>query len=229
MFLPEVEVSAKHIPKTEYESMAKIYGKSINEDALMKEGNKSLLDVLKWNTTGLFYNNAKEWFFYHNKPSFLVIDGTVWNTGRSATDTLSLYQAQNSALQSIRTNNVLQVDILKGPMVGTLPVVSGKVGAMGMDLSAIIITTKSKTENADRNVALVRPIGYQRPVAFYNPKYEAPEDYALRQTVYWNPTLLIKDGKASVRFLANGAKRYRVTVEGVDSKGTLIHLQKEIE
>lgn len=229
MFLPEVEVSAKHIPKTEYESMAKIYGKSINEDALMKEGNKSLLDVLKWNTTGLFYNNAKEWFFYHNKPSFLVIDGTVWNTGRSATDTLSLYQAQNSALQSIRTNNVLQVDILKGPMVGTLPVVSGKAGAMGMDLSAIIITTKSKTENADRNVALVRPIGYQRPVAFYNPKYEAPEDYALRQTVYWNPTLLIKDGKASVRFLANGAKRYRVTVEGVDSKGTLIHLQKEIE
>ena len=98
-----------------------------------------------------------------------------------------------------------------------------------MDNSAIVITTKGTTRTLNNHVALVRPLGYQRPAAFYNPKFDAPEEYALRHTVYWNPTLRISNGKAIVQFMPNGAKKYRVTVEGVDRSGRLVHLEKETE
>ena len=230
VFLPEVEVNSKRVPKTEYENLAKINGKSISETELMNMGNKSIFDILRWATySGLMFDSSYNWFFYHMRPTYLVVDGTVWNTGGTAMDSLSLYMAQTTLLQSLRTRDVLQIDILKGAIVGTLPVISGNVRAMDMDLSAIVITTKGATESHDRHVALVRPLGYQRPAAFYNPKYAAPEEYALRQTVYWNPTLRIKNGKAVIQFMPNGAKKYRVTVEGVDKSSRLIHLEKETE
>ena len=230
VFLPEVEVNSKRVPKTEYENLAKINGKSINETELMNMGNKSIFDVLRWATySGLMFDSSYNWFFYHMRPTYLVVDGTVWNTGGTAMDSLSLYMAQTTLLQSLRTRDVLQIDILKGAIVGTLPVISGNVEAMNMDLSAIVITTKGTTRTHNNHVALVRPLGYQRPAAFYNPKYQVPEEYALRQTVYWNPTLRINNGKAVVQFMPNGAKKYRVTVEGVDKSSRLIHLEKETE
>ena len=171
VFLPEVEVNSKRVPKTEYENLAKINGKSISETELMNMGNKSIFDVLRWNAyPGLMFDSRYNWFFYHMRPTYLVVDGTVWNTGGTAMDSLSLYMAQTTLLQSLRTRDVLQIDILKGATVGTLPVISGNVEAMGMDLSAIVITTKGTTRTTNNHVALVRPLGYQRPTAFYNPK-----------------------------------------------------------
>ena len=230
VFLPEVEVNSKRVPKTEYENLAKINGKSISENELMNMGNKSIFDVLRWYAySGLVFDSKYNWFFYHMRPTYLVVDGTVWNTGGSAMDSLSLYMAQTTLLQSLRTRDVLQIDILKGAMVGTLPIISGNVEAMNMDLSAIVITTKGTTGNSNRHAAYVRPLGYQRPAAFYNPKYQVPEEYALRQTIYWNPSLRIKNGNAVVQFMPNGAKKYRVTVEGVDKSSRLIRLEKETE
>lgn len=230
VFLPEVEVNSKRVPKTEYENLAKINGKSISETELMNMGNKSIFDVLRWNAyPGLMFDSSYNWFLYHMRPTYLVVDGTVWNTGDTAMDSLSLYMAQTTLLQSLRTRDVLQIDILKGAIVGTLPVISGTVEAMGMDLSAIVITTKGTTRTQNNHVALVRPLGYQRPAAFYNPKYQVPEEYALRQTIYWNPSLRINNGKAVVQFMPNRAKKYRVTVEGVDKSSRLIHLEKETE
>lgn len=230
VFLPEVEVNSKRVPKTEYENLAKINGVSISETELMNMGNKSIFDVLRWNAyPGLMFDSSYNWFLYHMRPTYLVVDGTVWNTGDTAMDSLSLYMAQTTLLQSLRTRDVLQIDILKGAIVGTLPIISGNVEAMSMDLSAIVITTKGTTRTTNNHVALVRPLGYQRPAAFYNPKYQVPEEYSLRQTVYWNPSVRINNGKAVVRFMPNGAKKYRVTVEGVDKRSLLIHLEKETE
>lgn len=230
VFLPEVEVNSKRVPKTEYENLAKINGKSISKTELMNMGNKSIFDVLRWNAyPGLMFDSRYNWFFYHMRPTYLVVDGTVWNTGGTAMDSLSLYMAQTTLLQSLHTRDVLQIDILKGAIVGTLPVISGNVRAMDMDLSAIVITTKGTTRTTNNHVALVRPLGYQRPAAFYNPKYQVPEEYSLRQTIYWDPSVRIKNGNAVVQFMPNGAKKYRVTMEGVDKRSRLIHLEKETE
>ena len=158
------------------------------------------------------------------RPTYLVVDGTVWNTGGTAMDSLSLYMAQTALLQSLRTRDVLQIDILKGAIVGTLPIISGNVRAMDMDLSAIVITTKGTTRTQNNHVALVRPLGYQRPAAFYNPKFDAPEEYALRHTVYWNPTLRIIKGKLNFEFIQNGERELRLNIEGVDDKGKILNM-----
>lgn len=227
MFLPEVEVVAKRVPKTEYEAMAKINGKSIREAELMKNGGKSLFDYLRGDMSlGFFYDARKDWFVYRNRPTLLVVDGTLWNAAATAMDSMSLYQAQKTFLMSIRTRDVLQVDILKGLSVGTLPIVSADIRSIGMNMSAIVVTTKGTTGSDNSHVALVRPLGYQRPAAFYNPVFEAPDDYDLRPTVYWNPTVLISSGKATLRFLPNGASGYRMTIEGVDNSGKIISLRK---
>ena len=152
----------------------------------------------------------------------LVIDGTVW--------TLSTYTALTmvSILESIRVSDVLQIDIIKGAVTGTLPTLAG-VGALDMSSSAIVVTTKKDAKRANTDVAFVRPLGYQRPAEFYNPRHAAPEGYRLlRRTVYWNPSLRVVGGKATLSFLPNGAESYRLVVEGVSSKGQLVRISREI-
>ena len=95
-----------------------------------------------------------------------------------------------------------------------------------MEQSAIVVTTRGDAYAVGTNTQLIRPLGYQKPVGFYNPRYEAPDGYALRHTVYWNPSLKIKDGKASFDFMPNGAKRYRITVEGVGAEGQVVCVSK---
>ena len=223
VFLPEVTVTERYRPRTEYEMLAKIGGRSITSEMLKDEGSKSVFDYLKSTYyTGLIYNFQKEWFYYNKIPSYLVVDGTMWSLSAEVGSTMV------AILQSIRANKVKQIDIIKGPVTGTLPSLAG-YSAFEMFSSAIVVTTKDQTEASNTDVVLLRPLGYQRPAAFYNPKYDAPDDYALRQTVYWNPSVLVKAGKASMQFLPNGAKRYRITIEGVDRSGKLISVQKETE
>ena len=228
MCLPEVEVVARRKPKTEFETLAKIYGKSLDEKELMKEGGKSLLDYLKGNMSlGLFYDAGKDWFVYHRRATLLVVDGTLWNAAATTMDSLALYQAQKTFLMSIRAKDVLQVDVLKGLAVGTLPIVSADISNIGMDLSAIIVTTKGTTESDHGHTALLRPLGYQRPVEFYNPTFEVPEGYNLRPTVYWNPSVQIKHGKAALQFLPNHATGYNIVIEGVSSRGQIVCIRKK--
>lgn len=223
VFLPEVTVTERYRPRTEYEMLAKIGGRSITSEMLKDEGSKSVFDYLKSTFyTGLIYNFQKEWFYYNKIPSYLVVDGTLWSLSAEVGSTMV------AILQSIRANKVKQIDIIKGPVTGTLPSLAG-YSAFEMFSSAIVVTTKEQSDASNTDVVLFRPLGYQRPAAFYNPKYEAPEEYALRHTVYWNPTVQVKNGKAVVQFLPNGAKKYRVTVEGVDKNGRLVHLEKETE
>lgn len=77
IFLPEVTVQTRYIPQTEYEVMTKIDGMSIKEKALMKEGSKSVLDMLKtMPLKGIMYNFNLSWFVYRGWSTGLVIDGT---------------------------------------------------------------------------------------------------------------------------------------------------------
>lgn len=231
VFLPEIEVNAIKPPRTQYELLAKFGGTTIHRESLEKEENKSILNVLRNACiSGLMYNSDREWFNYRNKEVYLFVDGTLvssnYDRGNSIIDTWSMIQAY---MQSLLASDVYQVDILKGHSVNGLPGIGG-IDALSFDKCAILITTNRSSKSFHRtNVALINPLGYQRPAAFYNPKFDAPEEYALRHTVYWNPTLRISNGKAIVQFMPNGAKKYRVTVEGVDRSGRLVHLEKETE
>ena len=242
VFLPEVDIVTRHKQRTEYEHLTKLNGLSITAETLQKESNKSLLDFLKtYVRSGILYNYDIEWFAYRGNPTYFILDGTTWN-GDEYNRSLKSYGINNLgeverlkelhrtiviAMESLRLKDIYQIDIIKGSVAGTLPGIESSEEVLGMSQSAIIVTTRHNNEKANNNIQFVHPLGYQRPAAFYNPKYAAPEEYALRQTVYWNPTLRIKNGKAVIQFMPNGAKKYRVTVEGVNKSGRPVHLWKE--
>ncbi len=222
LFLPEVTVTDRYRPKTQYESLAKVTGRSVTAEMLKGEGNKSVFSFLKGAYyLGLTYDFNNEWFFYHTLPSYLVIDDTLWKLSSETA------LAMVSILESIRVSDVLQIDIIKGAVTGSLPELAG-VEALDMSSSAIVVTTKREFKRANTDVAFVRPLGYQHPVEFYNPRHAAPDDYGQRRTVYWNPSLRVVGGKATLTFLPNGAESYRLVVEGVGSQGRLVRISREI-
>ncbi len=189
---------------------------------LKGEGSKSVFSFLKGAYyLGLTYDFNNEWFFYHTVPSYLVIDGTVWALSSKTVLTMI------AILESIRVSDVLQIDIIKGAVTGSLPTLAG-IEALDMSSSAIVVTTKKDAKRTNTDVAFVRPLGYQRPVEFYNPMHTAPEDYGLRRTVYWNPSMRIAKGKATLMFLPNGTTSYHLVVEGVDNQGRLLRISREI-
>ncbi len=74
----------------------------------------------------------------------------------------------------------------------------------------------------------ITPLGYKKPEAFYQPKYEVPENFKsekpdLRTTVYWNPCLQT-DAQGKVTFGFYTADRnttYDVTLEGIGYEGEI--------
>ena len=105
--------------------------------------------------------------------------------------------------------------------------VYGTAGHAGV----LIITTKRGGEapSVDNsfNKAHYSPQGYSTVKEFYSPAYDVtnPGKAAdLRSTIYWNPNIVTDEqGHASFRFFnADGAGTYKVTLEGMDTKGGLV-------
>ena len=69
--------------------------------------------------------------------------------------------------------------------------------------------------------------GYSQAREFYVPPYDNPRfaknklpDY--RSTIYWNPSVKVVNGKASVSFFnADAVTTYRVIIEGISGKGEI--------
>ena len=102
----------------------------------------------------------------------------------------------------------------------------------------IAITLKKEAEPYDympKNIQRVQLLGHQKPVAFYSPKYETPQQKNidtpdLRTTIYWNPNIQTnRQGKTFVEFYtADGNNPYSVVIEGITLKGKLIRSDKEL-
>lgn len=83
------------------------------------------------------------------------------------------------------------------------------------------------------------PLGFQKEVEFYSPKYEKKtttedNDYFIpdfRPTIYWNPELQTNsDGRCAFSFYAGDrSTTYNVVIEGVTNDGKLIHEVKRIK
>lgn len=230
--LPELSVVAHTVPKTPYENLAKFGGRSIRSDELEQEKNKDIMSLLRSAGVGLTYDSSKEWLAYRRKPVLLVIDDTPW-----AYDTLMTARPMSAILSGMTARQVKQIDIVKGAAVGSLGMPGGdNYGALSDDQCAIVITTRrDDTPTAGRkhdNVATRRILGYQKKVVFDNAtgstgntSRSIPSGRDMRRTVYWNPSMVMY-GKTSFLFRPNGARRYRIIVEGISRQGRLIHIEK---
>ena len=105
----------------------------------------------------------------------------------------------------------------------------GPRGANG----AIVINTKrgdfGLRHELSKNMTVIKPLGYQQQVSFYTPRYDTDAARVnlgadLRSTLYWKPNA-VADADGVVRFefySADASTDYRITIEGVSSRGHLI-------
>jgi hypothetical protein len=83
------------------------------------------------------------------------------------------------------------------------------------------------------NTKIILPLGYQKPVEFYTPKYDTSECMNnlpdLRSTIYWKPNMVVNNThKASVDFYAADAvTSYSIVIEGVAPGRKLIYFKKD--
>jgi len=133
----------------------------------------------------------------------------------------------------LSVQDVESIDIFKGAGASAF-------GSRGM-FGAISITTRKWNPNDNAtdyrsNSISFTPLGYQKPVEFYAPKYDSPEaknfnipDF--RTTIFWKPDQIISDyGKSSFDFYtADFPTTYSILIEGISEEGTIIRHVETIE
>lgn len=145
-------------------------------------------------------------------PALLLLDGIIMD---------------DLDLSLIYTTTIEQIEVIppyKGGMFGT----RGEGGAIN------IVSKYDADEYARLDMAVLKPLGYQPPTAFYAPLYttelqrSVPEaDY--RTTIYWRPDLLPdENGKVTFDFYTSDAipTNYSVVIEGIATDGGLIRKEE---
>ena len=81
----------------------------------------------------------------------------------------------------------------------------------------------------------IMPLGYQKPVEFYAPKYDTPEKRNaqtpdLRTTIHWQPVVQTDStGVASFEFYtADEPTSYTVIIEGLSDDGKIIRQEGQL-
>lgn len=120
-------------------------------------------------------------------------------------------------------------DVFVSPPVVVMPIF-GSRAANG----AIVINTKRGTfvekNKLNKNMQVIKPIGYQQTIEFYSPEYETETDRNkaakdLRSTIYWKPNVVVDDtGMATLNFYsADSSSEYGIIIEGTSDQGHLIY------
>lgn len=106
--------------------------------------------------------------------------------------------------------------------------------ALGADRGAIALYTvkgKSTRDWRDKGFDYFKRTGYAVEKEFYNMDYNRVNSSQvasdIRPTLYWEPEVKVINGKAVIAFYTDDvAKKFHVTVEGVDGNGKLLHVEK---
>lgn len=126
-------------------------------------------------------------------------------------------------LEAITPFDIEGVEVL----MGSNAAIYGMHGLGGV----LIITTKIAGSNKYYNpytpgLISYMPKGYYQAREFYMPDYDDPKANAqkpdLRTTIFWQPNVVVKNGKASFEYFnADSKGPYNVTIEGIDANGSL--------
>ena len=134
-------------------------------------------------------------------------------------------------LNDLNISEIETIDIFKGPSA-TIFGVRGSGGVISITLRK----GPSTPITSDVHFATYEPLGYQKPVEFYSPKYDTPASKNLetpdyRTTICWKPDLLIsEDGNASFDFYTSDfPTTYSVVIEGLSNDGRIVCYVEKIE
>lgn len=137
-------------------------------------------------------------------------------------------------LDGIKQFDMDQVSYLMAQDIENISVFKGASAAMfGMDggsgvISIILKKGYERKTQASPSIGVISPLGYQKPMAFYVPKYDVDsvrnsKQQDLRTTIYWNPGLKCDTaGVVKVSFFtADLVNDYNVILEGISPNGEL--------
>lgn len=211
-----VNVTASRIKKDEdYSMYAGSASASVTAEDIEKR-HPSNMEALFWGIPGVSY--VKGQIQIRNAAN---LAGPVYAT--ILVDDIPVLD--EDILDILNVHDVERVDIFKGAQAA----IFGVRGGGGV---VNIIMKKGRTnftKTPTYNKTVVSPLGYQRPVEFYSPRYETPEEKSsyipdVRTTVYWKPDIITgEDGEASFDFYTSDAETtYSVVIEGLSSDGNII-------
>ena len=130
------------------------------------------------------------------------------------------------------------VESLYAEDIGLVKVYKGNSAIiLGASRGAIALYTvkgKSTRDWRKKGFDFFKKLGYSASREFNPIDYSVikPESEFsdLRTTIYWNPSISIKDGIATIEFYNDDVcKKYKVVIEGIDANGKLLYAEKEIE
>jgi len=139
---------------------------------------------------------------------------------------------QVESLDYISPDMVESIDVLK--YVNTTGL--GVRGGNGI----VSITTRkggANTEIEKFNQTVYTPLGYQKPVEFYSPKYETLESKQLtipdyRTTIFWKPDVVFSDEQEETSFefyTSDFPTTYSVVIEGLTTDGKIVRQVEKIQ
>ena len=158
-----------------------------------------------------------------NKKNMTLLTQQNWEVGVM----LDENSISVSNLQPIRMDEVAMIKFYEGGFPGN--------SAPG---GAIVVYTKKDNEGKKKQVGTEKYFelnGFSIVKEYYHPNYAivnpanaAPDS---RTTLYWNPAVFTSGQKPTfdIKFYNNDiSKKLRVTVEGFDARGRLIHVEKVV-
>lgn len=183
-------------------------------DQLSEFDNMMLQDYIVSAFPGLYKENGKlisPRAVTFNGPGepLLYVDGLQWNS----TEMLEQY--------GMTVMDIENVAFLRGTAGAAFNTINGVILITSRRAGSGILQNKTPT-----NVARVTPLGYQKNVDFYSPKYEVAKEINstvkdLRTTLYWNPSVKTDEkGTARVVFYTGDRdSKMDIRIEGLTKWG----------
>lgn len=218
VFLEDVVVTAKKrkAPKTPYET---IQGSiTIRQEEIEQVPDMSLKTFLLSRFPGLYFKENVVPYYRGDDPGNRV---RVVLNEFPVNDSIM----ENQLIQTLSLKDIEQIDINRDRTAGLawFPMTGAYFIAIKMRQGI------SMANYIPKNVGQIHLLGYQKPAAFYSPKYETMQQKEnpmpdLRTTLYWNPKVQTdKQGNASVEFYtADSEASFSVVIEGITDDGRLI-------
>jgi len=174
------------------------------------------------------YNGMSILNFLQTIPGILVSGENITIRGSVGAPLIIIdgFETENiEDISYLTTDDVEAIDVFKGASAS----IFGLNGGNG----AIAITMKKGATvkySTSISLSVIKPLGFQKPSAFYMPKYEVEEVHNsqkpdLRTTIYWADKLKT-DEKGNIKlnfFTPDPPNNYNFILEGVSSSGKFIH------
>ncbi len=233
LFMDEVLVTApRKVYGTVYERT--IGASTIKEEELNRSAAMDVRTLLRQKISGFVYTQMYDknigWYEAYSMRGnsiLFILDDVPLNpppTNPSSEKQVEIW------MKSFPVRDIGQIDVIKGPQA---------IGFHSKTSNIIAFTTKRGDEMQNgkwpvTNLKTIIPLGFQLPVEFYSPKYDTArkkesKEPDLRTTIYWQPDVVVKDGKAQIEcYTSDSSVDYTVVMEGVGEDGTLLHMKKRI-